>query len=99
MPARRDVEADRQFGKTLGQEVALGPLPLADPVDLHLGDDFTVEPANLFQGLYYRAASFMTRNAPWTYVALAVLGAGILVSILRRFVSLNISFQKRPPQP
>lgn len=60
---------------------------------------FTVAPASVFQGLYYKAASFMTRHAPWTYVVLAVLAAGALLSFLRRFVKLNISFQRTPPRP
>lgn len=59
---------------------------------------FTVAPANVFQGMYYKAASFMTRHAPWTYVVLAVLAAGALMSFLRRFVRLNISFQRTPPR-
>lgn len=59
---------------------------------------FTVQPANVFQGIYYRASSFMARNAPWTYVVLAVIAVGVLISILRRFVSFNISLQRKPPQ-
>lgn len=56
---------------------------------------FTVKPANIFQGAYYRVASFVARYSPWSYVVLGVLAAAILLVILRRFVSFNIGISVR----
>jgi len=56
---------------------------------------FSVAPANIFQAAYYRAASLLTRYAPWTYVVLIVIAAVLFLSILRRFVSFNVSFRKK----
>lgn len=55
---------------------------------------FTVEPANIFQGMYFFLLSFLTRYAPWTYVVLAVIAASAILSILRRYVSFNVGIKK-----
>lgn len=57
--------------------------------------NFTVAPANIFQGAYYRALSFMTLNAPWTYVGLAVLAAAVLVSLFRKFFKFSIGVSRK----
>ncbi len=51
---------------------------------------FTVAPANIFQGMYYKTASFMTKYAPWTWVVLALILVAVVVAILRRFISIDI---------
>ncbi len=51
---------------------------------------FTVAPANIFQGMYYRTASFMTEYAPWTWVVLVLIVLAALIAVLRRFISLDI---------
>ncbi len=54
---------------------------------------FTVAPANIFMGLYYRAMISFVRYGPWTYI---VAGAGVLmalISVFRRFVSLNVGIR------
>lgn len=56
---------------------------------------FTVEPANIFQGMYFFVLSFLTRYAPWTYVVLAVIAAAAALSILRRYVSFNVGIKKK----
>lgn len=55
---------------------------------------FTVEPANIFQGIYFFLLSFLTRYAPWTYIVLAIIAASAVLSILRRYVSFNIGIKK-----
>lgn len=55
---------------------------------------FTVVPANIFQAISYRISSFLSAYAPWSWIGLGVLAFIILVMILRRFVSLNISVRK-----
>lgn len=56
---------------------------------------FTVAPANIFQGIYYRLMSLMKTNAPWSYVFLALIVASILVVIFRRYFSFNIGVRKK----
>ncbi len=51
---------------------------------------FVVAPANIFQGIYYRALAFLTQYAPWTYIALSLLGLAVLITIFRRFFSFNL---------
>lgn len=51
---------------------------------------FTVEPANFFLGLYYRALSLYKEYAPWSVVVVTVVLAAIFVTIVRRFFSFNI---------
>ncbi len=60
---------------------------------------FTIAPANIVQGMYYRILSILATYAPWTYVGLIILAVVVVFSILRRFVSLNISFRKRSSKP
>lgn len=60
---------------------------------------FKVAPANVFQAAYHRVASFITRNAPWSYVVMAVVAGALLLKFLRRFIHLDIRVQRRPPQP
>lgn len=56
---------------------------------------FTVAPANIFQGIYYRALFLMTTNAPWSYVILALIAASILVVFFRKYFSFNIGIKKK----
>ena len=51
---------------------------------------FTVAPANIFVGMYYRVVSIFSMYSPWAYIVLGVLIASILVVTLRRFVSFNL---------
>lgn len=51
---------------------------------------FSVEPANFFTGLYYRAASISKQYSPWSYIILAFVFATIIVALFRRFFSFNI---------
>ena len=56
---------------------------------------FTVAPANIFVGIYYRLASLFNLYSPWSYVVLAIVIAALLVVILRRFISFNIGIRKK----
>ena len=56
---------------------------------------FTVSPANIFLGIYYKTASLIQRTSPWGYIILGLLVLIILFAVLRRFISLNISFRKK----
>ena len=60
---------------------------------------FTVAPANIFEGIYYRAVSLLHLWSPGSYIVLGVVILSLLAVILRRFVSfnfgINIKKQKR----
>ena len=55
----------------------------------------TVSPSNIFQGIYYKIAFFITRNAPWTYIFFAVLIAVILIFLFRKYFKFNVSIGKK----
>lgn len=52
---------------------------------------FTVAPANYIQGVYYRVLSLVKEGAPWTYIALGLIGLFILVRVFRRFFNFKIA--------
>ncbi len=56
---------------------------------------FTVVPANLFAGFYYRIISLLTLYAPWSYVILTIVALAVLITVFRRYVSFNIGINIR----
>jgi hypothetical protein len=56
---------------------------------------FSVAPANIFQGLYYRVVSLFARWAPWSWVILSVIVLASAIAFLRQFISLDIGISKR----
>ena len=56
---------------------------------------FTVEPANFFQGLYYRLASFISRTTPWSYVVLSVIVLAIIFIVIKRNFTLQIGIGRK----
>jgi hypothetical protein len=62
---------------------------------------FTVEPANIFVGVYYRILSLITRYSPWTYIAFALIGIAVLIRLIRKYFSFNIaiSTKKKEAEP
>lgn len=56
---------------------------------------FTVEPANLWEGILYRVSSFLKNNSPWSWIGLAVLSCIILFTLFVRFFSFNVSLKKK----
>lgn len=56
---------------------------------------FTVIPANIWQAIYYKTASFFTIYAPWTYVVLAIVMAAIIITIFRKFFAFQIAIRKK----
>lgn len=57
---------------------------------------FTVVPANLVLGVYYRALSFWQTYSPWTQRGAILLGLIILWSLLRRRFKIQVVSQKPP---
>ncbi|MBZ9577698.1 hypothetical protein KJA13_01530 [Patescibacteria group bacterium] len=56
---------------------------------------FTIAPANIWQAIYYKIASFFTMYAPWTYVALAIVIGAIIIVIFRKFFALRIGIKRK----
>jgi hypothetical protein len=56
---------------------------------------FTIAPANIFQGLYYRALFLITTNTPWSYVILVVIAMSILIVLFRKYFSFNIGVKRK----
>jgi hypothetical protein len=56
---------------------------------------FTVAPANIFQGIYYRLLSILRNNAPWSYVVLALAAGSVLVVLFRKYFTFNIGISKK----
>lgn len=56
---------------------------------------FAVAPANIFQGMYYRTLFFISKYAPWTYVALVLIALAVLIAILKRFISFNVKLRSK----
>lgn len=56
---------------------------------------FTVVPANLFQAMYYKAASFWTLYQPWTnWFAIALVVAAFLL-VINKFFHIEINLKKK----
>jgi len=56
---------------------------------------FTIKPANIFQGLYYRTFFLITTNTPWSYVVLAIIVMAILVALFKKFFSFNVGIKRK----
>lgn len=46
--------------------------------------EFSIDPSNVFEALYYRTATFFAINAPWSYIILAVVVVAILGQTFRK---------------
>lgn len=51
---------------------------------------FSVAPANIFQGIYYRTLALFTHYSPWSYIVFAVVVFAILTVIFRKKFKLNL---------
>jgi P pilus assembly chaperone PapD len=56
---------------------------------------FTVAPANIFQGMYYRFIYFYSLYSPWDTVILAILAAAVLVLVFKRYFNIQIGVKKK----
>lgn len=56
---------------------------------------FTVAPANIWQGIYYRVVSFWTVYAPWTWVVLGVVLLAIIITIFKKHFAFQIGVKKK----
>ena len=51
---------------------------------------FTVAPANIWQGMYYKVSFWFNSSRPWNYIILTLIALALLIVILRRFITFNI---------
>jgi len=56
---------------------------------------FTIAPANIWQAIYYKTASFLTMYAPWTYVVLLIILGAVIIAILKKFFAFQINVRKK----
>ena len=56
---------------------------------------FTVAPSNIFQGIYYRIASFWVFYAPWTWIVFGIIVVAIAVIYFRKHFSFQIGIKKK----
>jgi hypothetical protein len=56
---------------------------------------FTVVPANVFQGMYYRIVSFWLRYSPWTWVVFGVIIAALVIVIFRKFFTFQLGVKEK----
>lgn len=56
---------------------------------------FTVEPANIFQGLYYRVKSLWENTQPYSAIGLAVVGVVIAAKIAGKYVNIDVNLKKK----
>lgn len=57
---------------------------------------FTIAPANIWQAIYYKIASFLVIYAPWTYIILLIILGALIIVILRKFFAFQINISKKP---
>ena len=56
---------------------------------------FTVAPANIFEGIFYRIGSLVRLWTPWSYIVPGIVILAILIIILKKFVNFDISVKKK----
>lgn len=56
---------------------------------------FTVAPANIFQGIYYRVVSFWAMYSPWTWVVLGIILTVIVIVFFRKRFAFQVGIKKK----
>lgn len=57
---------------------------------------FSIAPSNIWQALYIKISSWMADRSPWSYIIMWLLVAAVILSILRRYFTLNIGLGRKP---
>lgn len=55
---------------------------------------FTVVPANIFTGIYYKIVSFWNVYAPWPQRVILLLVIGVVLLFARKYLKINIGLKK-----
>lgn len=56
---------------------------------------FDVVPANIFQGIYYKAISFWNVYAPWPKRIVIGLSVVVIIFLFKKFFNVKIDFKKK----
>lgn len=56
--------------------------------------NFTIKPAGVLGATVERVRSFFTTTSPTSYIVLGAIAAVVLVGVIRRYVSINVSLKK-----
>ena len=56
---------------------------------------FTIIPANIFQGIYYRISSLVIKYSPWSYIIPLLILLSFILSVLKKFIKVDIKFNKK----
>ena len=56
---------------------------------------FTVDPANIFQGLYYKAIGFWKEYSPWTNITAAFIVTFIIIYIFRKIFNIEVRLKRK----
>lgn len=54
---------------------------------------FTVVPANIFLGIYYKIVSFWNVYAPWPQRAMMLVGLGVVYLLAKKYLKINIGLK------
>lgn len=55
--------------------------------------NFSVAPANIFQGILYKLSSYWKHYAPWSYILALVVVLSVLVLLARKFFAFDFGIQ------
>jgi len=56
---------------------------------------FTVQPANIFQAIFYKISFLFNKYSVWFYIIGSVLLVAIILSIARKFLSFNLAVKNK----
>lgn len=56
---------------------------------------FTVVPANIFQGAYYKTLSFWRVNSPWPQIVLISIAVIVVLILIKKYLKINISLKDK----
>jgi hypothetical protein len=56
---------------------------------------FTISPANVFQGIYYRISSLVIKYSPWSYIIPLIIVLAVILSVLKKFIKIDVKFNKK----
>ena len=56
---------------------------------------FTVQPANIFQAIFYKISFLFNKYSVWFYIIGGIILVSVIVSIARKFLSFNLAVKNK----
>ena len=82
-------------GRVVSKEIGGAWIGVAAAAKLY----FTVDPANIFQAVYYRFLALWKKYSPWDWIVAMIIAGAVFIVILRalfkRFFKLNLKISKK----